>query len=199
MNRDQLILASASASRATLLANAGIMAKAIPAHIDEDAIKDDGLLKGMSPKAIALKLAQEKAFHISRQHEGYVIGGDQILQIDKDLISKSTTMVEAKALLQRLSNQTHYLHAGIAITKGPDLIWSHVETAQMQVRRLSDEFIDAYLESEGTKLLSSVGCYQLEGAGVHLFDKIDGDYFTVLGLPLLALLRSLRQLELMPL
>lgn len=188
------ILASGSAIRAQLLRQAGVGFERIPADIDEDAIKDEALLRGLSQKAVALRLAEAKAVHISRLHRGIVLGADQVLQLEKDLISKSATLDEARDLLRRMSGKSHYLHAGSALAENGRVLWSDVQSAELVVRRLSDSFIDAYLAKEGEKLLSSVGCYQLEGAGVHLFEAIRGDYFTVLGLPMLPLLAQLRHM-----
>lgn len=190
-----LILASGSASRAMLLGNAGIPFVKIPSTVDEDQIKDECLLRGFTPKAIAMRLAEAKAQQVASTNPGLVLGGDQVLQLDNDLISKSPDMAAARDLLKRMSGKTHYLHAGMALCEHGQLIWSSVETAEMSVRPLSDAFIDRYLEDAGEKLLSTVGNYMLEGLGVHLFDGIRGDYFTVLGLPLLPLLGKLRQLK----
>ncbi|MBW8880943.1 MAG: Maf family protein [Asticcacaulis sp.] len=192
----KLILASGSQSRAALLTGAGIDFDKIPADLDEDAIKDDCLGRGMSPKAVALKLAEAKAAHVAASNtDRLVLGGDQVLQLDDDLISKSRDLDEARALLRRMSGKTHYLHGGLALVENGHIVWSHVETAEMHVRKLSDAFIDGYLAQAGEKILSSVGCYQLESEGVHLFEAIRGDYFTVLGLSLLPLLAQLRQMK----
>lgn len=190
-----LILASGSASRAMLLGNAGLPFTKIPSTVDEDEIKDDCLLRGFTPKAVALRLAEAKAQQVAATNPGLVLGGDQVLQLENDVISKSPTMDDARALLRRMSGKVHYLHAGLALCENGHLIWSHVETAEMSVRPLSDSFIDSYLDQTGEKILTTVGGYMLEGAGVHLFDSIRGDYFTVLGLPLLPLLGKLRQLQ----
>lgn len=190
-----LILASGSASRATLLTNAGIAFTKIPADLDEDAIKDDCLARGFTPKAISLRLAEAKAQHVASANSGLVLGADQVLQLGNDVISKSLSMDAARDLLKRMSGQTHYLHSGMALCENGQLIWSQVETAEMSVRHLTDTFIDRYLDETGERILSTVGNYMLEGAGIHLFDAIRGDYFTVLGLPLLPLLAKLRQLD----
>ena len=193
-----LILASASAARASLLRNAGIAFEAVPADLDEDALKTDCLERGHSPKSVALRLAEAKALHVAARHPGLVLGADQVLQLGRDLISKSRDMAEARDLLARMSGREHYLHSAMALCENGRLLWSHAETAEMQVRNLSPAAIDAYLARAGNAALNAVGCYQLEGAGVHLFDAIRGDYFTVLGLPMLPLLARLRLLEAIP-
>ena len=190
-----LILASQSQARSALLAQTGLIFDKIPADLDEDAIKEDCLLRGHSPKSVAIRLAEAKALHVAKTNYGLVLGADQVLQLGNDLISKSPTVDDARALLKRMSGQTHYLHSAMALAEGATLIWSHVETAEMTVRTLSDAFIESYLTQNGDKILSSVGCYQLESAGIHLFEAIRGDYFTVLGLPLLPLLAQLRHLK----
>ncbi len=198
LTNNPLILASGSASRAMLLQNAGIPFRKIPSAVDEDEIKDSCLARGFTPKAVALKLAEAKAESVSLSNTGLVLGADQVLQLENDLISKSPDMNAARDLLKRMSGKIHYLHAAMALYENGQLIWSQVDTAEMSVRTLSNDFIDAYLNEAGDKLLKTVGNYMLEGSGIHLFNSIRGDYFTVLGLPMLPLLGKLRQLEVIP-
>jgi len=193
-----LILASGSKIRATLLTNCGLSFTKIPADIDEDLIKDDCLFRGFTPKAVALRLAQEKALHVSRSQPGLVIGADSVLELERELISKQKSLADAADLLRRFSGRTHYLHSAVAVAQNGQLLWSTADTADLTVRRLSDDFIKKYIEMSGEEILSSVGCYMLEAHGVHLFDSIKGDYFTVLGLPLLPLLAQLRHYEVVP-
>lgn len=193
-----LILASGSKIRASLLTGCGLSFVKKPADIDEDAIKDDCLGRGFSPKAVAMKLAEEKARHISLQSDGLVIGADSVLELERDLISKQKTLADAADLLRRFSGKTHHLHSAVALAQKGEILWSHVDTADMSVRRLSETFIDHYISQAGDEILASVGCYMLEAHGVHLFDSIKGDYFTVLGLPLLPLLAQLRHYEVIP-
>lgn len=187
-------LASGSKIRATLLQNAGLAFSIKPAQVDEDAIKDDCLLRGLNPKAIALKLSEAKALDISRSTSGLVIGADSVLEFEKELISKQSSLTDARAQLARFSGKSHYLHSAVTITEGQTVIFSHCASAELWVRRLNDTDLDTYIERSGETILSSVGAYQLESLGITLFDKIDGDYFTILGLPLLPLLAQLRKL-----
>lgn len=186
-----LILASQSAARKTLLYNAGISFEALPADIDEREIqKASGLT---SPGDIASLLAERKAAFVSLRHPGrYVVGADQTLARGAQLFSKPAGRHEAAQQLRALSGQTHELHSAIAVVCDGATLFSDVSVAHMTMRALDDAAIDAYLDSAGEIVTSSVGAYQLEGLGVHLFELIEGDHFTILGLPLLPLLKFLR-------
>jgi septum formation protein len=190
-----LTLASRSPARSALLSAAGLTFNCHAADIDEDALKDELLARGHNAKSIALNLAQAKALKVSAQTNDLVIGADQTLQLGEDLISKSDSLSEAKVLFQRFSGRSHYLHSGVCLAQNSTVLWSSVETAEMQVRDLKSDFIDEYFTQTGMQVLNSVGAYHLEGLGVQIFDAIKGDYFTVLGLPLLALLYQLRQMQ----
>jgi septum formation protein len=193
-----LILASGSAIRAQLLREAGLTFDVQTSKVDEDIIKDEALANGVSPKAIALKLAQAKALDVSRLRSGIVIGADSIVQLEGELISKSPNLEAAAAQMRAFSGRIHHLHSAVAVASGTEILWSTVQTAQLSVRRLSDAFIADYIKRAGEAILSSVGGYQLEGLGIQIFDQIEGDYFTILGLPLLPLLQQLRHLEVLP-
>jgi septum formation protein len=197
MSTQELVLASGSAIRAHILSQAGVVFRKRPADVDEDAIKTDGVLRGLSPKAVALRLAEAKSVAVSREEPGLVLGADQILQLGRDIISKSKSPDEARERLRSMSGRSHYLHAAQALSEKGRVIWSDVQTAEMTVRRLSDAFIDEYLAAAGEEVLASVGAYQYEGLGAHLFESVNGDYYTVLGLPLLPLLARLRTLGLL--
>jgi septum formation protein len=186
-----LILASQSAARQELLRNAGLAFEAIPADIDERGIQDKSGLT--DPGAVAALLAGEKARHISKAHpDRFVIGADQTLALGTKLFSKPTDRVAAANQLRLMSGQIHTLNSAVAVAKGGRVLFSDVAVARMTVRKLDDPAISAYLAVAGERVTLSVGAYQLEGAGVHLFERIDGDYFTILGLPLLPLLAFLR-------
>lgn len=189
-----LVLASASAVRARLLREAGLDFSVRPAHVDEEAVKDSLLAEGAPPRNTADALAELKAVRVSQSApEAFVIGADQVLVFEGKLVSKCETLEEARLLLQNLRGKSHELVSATVLAKGGSPIWRHVETARLRVRPFSDAFLEDYLSTEGERILSSVGCYQLEGKGIQLFECIDGDYFTVLGLPLLPLLTALRE------
>ena len=191
-----LVLASASPFRRMLLENAGIAFQAKAADIDERAIEGELERQGSSPEEVALILAEAKARNVGQAFpDDIIIGSDQTMSLGARVYHKPRDMNEARDHLLSLSGQVHQLNSGIVLTRGNDILWKHVSSAQMSVRVLRPEFIDAYLARVGKKALSSVGAYQLEGEGIQLFDKIDGDYFTILGLPMLPLLAKLRDLR----
>jgi septum formation protein len=186
-----LVLASQSRSRQTLLANAGIDFESEPAELDERAIQ---AASGLSvPGDIASLLAREKARFVSARRQGqYVIGADQTLALGARIFNKPAGRAQAADQLRALAGHAHELHAAVAVARDETILFEHVAVARMTMRRLSDAEIDTYLNEAGAAVTSSVGAYQLEGLGVHLFDGIEGDHFTILGLPLLPLFAFLR-------
>lgn len=189
---NRLILASRSAARRALLTQAGVRFDAEDAGVDEDAIKTAAA--DLSPAELAVELASAKALAVSRRDpEAWVLGADQTLAFDGGLISKAETLDEARTRLATMRGRTHELHSGLALAKDGAVVWSGVETAAMRMRDFSDEFLDDYIGAEGEVLLTVVGSYRLEGLGAQLFESINGDYFTVLGLPLWPLLKELRR------
>lgn len=186
-----LVLASQSPVRQALLANAGLSCETSPAAIDERAIqRSSGLARG---DEIAVRLACEKARDVSLRSPGrYVIGADQTLECDGRLFNKPAGRAGAAEHLRALSGRTHILYAAVAIVRDGRLLFENVSAARMTMRELSEEAIEAYLNATGDAATASVGAYQLEKLGVHLFSRIDGDHFTILGLPLLPLLAFLR-------
>lgn len=188
-----IVLASQSASRARVLRAAGVPFEALPANIDEDAIKDRMLAAKASAEEIALALAAHKACAVSATRpDNTVIGGDQILWIDGELISKVSSVDSARVLLRRLRGKRHALVGGLVLARAGKQVWQHTSRAELTMRAFSDEFLEDYLDREGEAALASVGCYRLEGMGTQLFDRIDGDYFSILGLALVPLLAALR-------
>jgi septum formation protein len=186
-----LILASQSRTRQMLLANAGLGCEALPADIDERAIQQRSEL--LAPGEIASLLAREKALWVSSRKFGhYVIGADQTLALDDRLFNKPRDRGQAAGQLAALAGQRHELHSAVAVARDGEIVFEHVAVAGMTMRSLNETEIVAYLDSAGDAVMSSVGAYQLEGLGVHLFERIEGDHFTILGLPLLPLLGFLR-------
>ncbi|MEO8318758.1 MAG: Maf family protein [Bradyrhizobium sp.] len=186
-----LILASQSRARQMLLGNAGISFEAVPADIDERAVqKNSGLT---SPGEIAGLLAGEKALFVSSQNPGrYVVGADQTLALGQRLFSKPSGRAQAAEQLRLLAGNSHELHSAVAVARDGKIMFADVSLATMTMRPLGDSEISAYLDAAGEAVTASVGAYQLEGLGVHLFERIAGDHFTILGLPLLPLLKFLR-------
>jgi septum formation protein len=188
----RLVLASKSAARGQLLKDAGVRFDPVGSGVDEGVIKAGLLRRGAGPREVARVLAEEKAKATSLREPGLVIGGDQTLDLDGRLIDKAESLDEARARLIEFRGRPHRLHSGLAVAEAGEIVFTTVETATLQVRRFSDAWLDGYLARNGEALLGSVGCYMLEGEGVQLFENIEGDYFTVLGLPLLTLLDFLR-------
>lgn len=188
-----LILASASAARAQMLKDAGLDIEICPARIDEAALKTAYLEQGGTVSDVPLALARAKAASVSRNNPGaIVIGCDQVLVFGGRIVDKMPNLDKARGLLCALRGKAHELISAACLYKDDTLLWQGQDLAKMHMRSFSDMYLDAYLAAEGGAILSSVGCYQLEGAGVHLFDTVKGDYFTILGLPLLQLLSALR-------
>jgi septum formation protein len=189
--KDPLILASQSHTRQTLLGNAGIDFEAVPAEIDERAIQQASGLS--APGNIATLLAREKSLFVSARRSGrYVVGADQTLALGMQLFSKPTGRAQAAEQLLALTGRHHELYSAVAVARDGKVLFEEIAIARMTMRRLGKAEIDAYLDQAGEAVTSSVGAYQLEGLGVHLFERIEGDHFTILGLPLLPLLAFLR-------
>jgi septum formation protein len=187
-----LILASQSAARQSLLAGAGLKFESSPALIDERALEAAGL--GKPSEAVARALAEAKALSVSALRPAdWVIGADQMLDLAGERLHKPADLAAARAQLWALRGRTHALHSGIALARHGAIVWSTVESARLTMRAFSAGDLDAVLAAEGTALLGAVGSYRLEGPSIGLFERLEGDYFTILGLPLLPLLAALRQ------
>lgn len=195
VGKRHLILASGSTTRCAMLEAAGIAFDAIPAEVDEPALRS--AFTQQHPAATALNVAEmlsaAKAHAIGLSHpESLVIGSDQVLDIDGELLSKPGDDTGVRATLQKLSGKTHALHSAASLAIGGKLVWTAGDSARLTMRSLSPAFIDSYVARVGEAVRSSVGAYHIEGFGVQLFDRIDGDHFTILGMPLLPLLKQLR-------
>jgi len=191
----RLILASKSPFRATLLKNAGLEFRAEAASIDERSVETPLLEAGLPPGDIAEVLALAKAEDISSKHPGgLIIGSDQTLSFEDEMLHKPEDMEAARRRLLAFSGKTHHLNSAVVLVRDGTLLWSHVETSSITFRTLTPQFIGRHLANVGEMALSSVGAYQIEGEGVQLFEKVEGDFFSIMGLPLLPLLKELRSL-----
>ena len=188
-----LVLASGSVSRRRMLEAAGLVFEVDPPRVDEEAAKMSVRREGLKPRDQADVLAELKALSVSRRRSGFVIGGDQMLAIEGEILDKPKDRGEARAHLQRLSGRTHELISAAVVARDGAVIWRHIETPRLRMRVLSDAFIESYLDAAGEAAQTSVGAYQLECLGAQLFERVDGDFFSVLGLPLLPLLGFLRE------
>lgn len=193
----QLILASQSASRRAMLDAAGVAYEAVPAHVDEDAVK--AAMVGAKPRDLADALAELKAIKVSASHpDALVLGSDSLVALGNGaILDKPSSRAEAAAHLRALSGGRHDIVSAAVLAQGGRAVWRHVEVAKLHVRPLSNDFIETYLDAEWPAIAGCVGCFRIEGPGVQLFDRILGDHFTVLGMPLLPVLGQLRVLGVM--
>ena len=189
----KLILASKSAARRAVLDGAGVPYEATGSGVDEDIVKAELLATGAGPKAVAEVLAERKALAVSAGRPGLVIGADQTLDLEGRLHDKVESLEAARRRLVELRGKPHQLHSAVVIAEGDRIVWRQTESATLAMRHVSDAFLADHLAAEGEAALGSVGCYRLEGMGVQLFERIEGDYFTILGLPLMGLLAYLRE------
>ena len=192
----RLILASGSAGRRQMLVAAGIDCAVIPSKVDEASVRRSLEANGraLDPAGLAQVLARAKAEDVSREHpDALVIGGDQVLALGSAIYEKPRDLAEARRHLETFRGRLHELHSAVALAENGKATWTHTGTASMTMRLFSRGFIDSYLAREGQGVCTSVGAYKLEGWGIQLFESIEGDYFTILGLPLLPLLNELRR------
>jgi septum formation protein len=187
----RIVLASKSAVRRSILINAGLDVDVVSPGVDEDAIK--AKMAGESAEAIAQALAEAKARMVSLQRlDDWIIGADQVLRLEGKLYDKAVSLDAAKERLDRLRGRAHELVCAVALARAGEIRRAHVAVSRLEMRAFSDAFFESYLEHAGEGILASVGCYAYEGLGAQLFDRVDGDYFAILGLPLLPVLAMLR-------
>ncbi len=190
---DRIILASGSPFRRKMLEDAGIAIEQVRPEIDERAVEDAVAGSGLQASDLAQVLAEAKADAVSDVHrDALVIGSDQVLALGDEVLHKPADMEEARRRLLALSGRTHDLHSAVVLSRGGEAIWRHVSTARLTMRRLDPGFVGRHLAQVGPRALQSVGAYQIEGEGIQLFEAIEGDLFTIVGLPLLPLLAALR-------
>lgn len=189
-----LVLASSSASRAAILRAAGLAFSAVPARIDETALIESLLAEGARPRDIAEALAEAKTLKVaaSAPADAIVLGADQLLVCEGRILEKPAGRAEAETHLAFLSGKRHELVGGVTAARGGRIVWRHVETARLTMRSMDARFIADYLDQAGADVFASVGAYHLEGLGPHLMSRIEGDFYSILGLPLLAVLDFLR-------
>ena len=192
---ERIVLASGSRFRKAMLEAAGVDLDVAPARIDERAVEQTLEGSGASPEDLAQVLAEAKALEVSERQPGrLVLGCDQTLSLGDELFHKPEDMEDARRHLLKLSGRTHQLNSAAVLARNGTALWRHVGIARLTMRRLEPAFIGRHLARVGPMALNSVGAYQIEGEGIQLFDKIEGDYFTIVGLPLLPLLDELREL-----
>lgn len=190
----RLILASGSKARAEMLRGAGLSFETIPAEMDEQKLLREMVQQNAAPENIAAALARAKAQHIAQQNsDNYVIGADQVLWFGGRVFSKAKTVDEARSNLRAFSGKTHRLISAACVARGNEILWEGASHADMAMRNFDDAFLEGYMAQAGDALLKTVGGYELESAGKMLFDKVEGDYFTVLGMPLIPLLEFLKE------
>ena len=192
---DVIVLASGSPFRRKMLEDAGLEIEVEKPQIDERAVEAAVANSGVGPEDLALILAEAKALEVSQDRPGaLVIGTDQTLSLGDEVLHKPRDMEEARRHLLRLSGRTHHLNSAAVLARNGETFWHHVGVASLTMRKLEPAFIGRHLARVGPMALNSVGAYQIEGEGIQLFEKIEGDHFTIVGLPLLPLLRELREL-----
>lgn len=188
-----LVLASGSVTRKHLLTSAGLSCSVVSPNLDETALKQKGVAQGWAAAETAHRLAEAKALTIQKP-DAFVIGADQMLSCNGLLYDKPASLHDARQQLEALKGQTHTLHTAVVLCHRGKVVWQHVAEPKLTMRAFSPAFLQAYLAEEGTNCLSSVGAYRVEGPGLHLFERIEGDYAAILGLPLFPLLHALRNL-----
>lgn len=192
-----IVLASKSPARAELLRRAGVAFTMQGSGVDETPLKARWLGEGASPAEVAQRLAQAKASAVAGRTPAWVIGADQTAEFDGVLLDKAVDAAEATGRLRAMQGRPHQLHSAVVLTDGR-LTWRALSTATLHMRQLSDDWLDDYAAQAGSALTETVGGYELEGLGVQLFDRVEGDYFAILGLPLLELLAALREVRALP-